>query len=714
MEQKRKRFGLAGLLLWFAIAGGAAHGQAAKPVNLSADSRLDAPVTLTVSGLPLGDLLDELSANDKPGTNAPQVRLSAGGSCADLKLQMQLHNRSLRSVMAALAQLVPGEWVVPTGRDGKPLPNAYELDMTESAQAERRDWWNLFLSERASQLARMREQTLRLMRGQRVAGEQHNISDEINAQMQNSHDFFKLLPDDLARRVLANVNLHSYGLLGDGWGTGDDEGAVVVPLANLPAPAQAMVRAAIAGRGGKRPDAINWQGATITLMSDGDLFMSEFGLAGVADPRSCSLFDSNYLPPLISPEEILRPAILRPNHEGLVSTIDWMLRLHTDKAAARALFDSLPDGMKRLIQWQKRTVWPNVAPKEGKASNGHYPRPRRFRPDVLAWLGEQGRFDFISDNYFMAFQSTHGSIRLTEAEKAAPLKTPLDEELNAQAATLDMSWKRRDDGLILFRNNRWYRDDRMEVPYRLLHKWMAQGFAPLPPRVIRIRNADSEVTAAAKGNETSAGIQGNPNAPGQTATGKPAPAAKPLTPAEKCRRILDRELEFAAALTPWQIANGLRYYLPENGEDALPPAVPGNVSFAEIVAGRTYRSSEGAIIGGGEIFPFFDDAKATLMRLRSLKFYGGLLAAQREAVTENRLVFGTLTRDQQAEALTLLPGLQPYLNSPALPGLQLGMTYTDTSRNGPYTRPTPLSVISLLRELDSEKRKPIKNYDRVD
>ena len=39
------------------------------------------------------------------------------------------------------------------------------------------------------------------------------------------------------------------------------------------------------------------------------------------------------------------------------------------------------------------------------------------------------------------------------------------------AAKRDISWKRTADGLVLIRNNRWYRDDDLEVPQPLLRRW---------------------------------------------------------------------------------------------------------------------------------------------------------------------------------------------------------------------------------------------------
>ncbi len=35
-----------------------------------------------------------------------------------------------------------------------------------------------------------------------------------------------------------------------------------------------------------------------------------------------------------------------------------------------------------------------------------------------------------------------------------------------------ISWKKQDDDIYLFRDNRWYRDDYLEVPASLLRKWL--------------------------------------------------------------------------------------------------------------------------------------------------------------------------------------------------------------------------------------------------
>ena len=106
-----------------------------------------------------------------------------------------------------------------------------------------------------------------------------------------------------------------------------------------------------------------------------------------------------------------------------------------------------------MAVYQEQHVWLNDPP-QSKPD----PQQRPRRPEVLNWLADKGGVEFVADYYSVAGQP------LSDADKTKNLTRPLKRELDYRAAQEDMSWKQRTDGLYLFRDNRWYRDDRLEVP----------------------------------------------------------------------------------------------------------------------------------------------------------------------------------------------------------------------------------------------------------
>src|SRR5262249_441710 len=68
--------------------------------HLAQDARLDLPVSLDEIGTSMEDLLKKVSRKG--------LTLRAGRNCSAQKLQIRLKNRPLRTLMLALAELLPG------------------------------------------------------------------------------------------------------------------------------------------------------------------------------------------------------------------------------------------------------------------------------------------------------------------------------------------------------------------------------------------------------------------------------------------------------------------------------------------------------------------------------------------------------------------------------------------------------------------------------
>jgi hypothetical protein len=189
----------------------------------------------------------------------------------------------------------------------------------------------------------------------------------------------------------------------------------------------------------------------------------------------------------------------------------------------------------------------------------------------------------------------------------------LKEELDYRALEQDMSWKKRPDSIYLFRNNRWYRDDYLEVPAPLLRRWLARQ---------------------------------DPAGSGK----KPDTAGTPTAQIRRLKEQMDREAEIVRALTPWQIANGLTHYVQEEGSRPFDPSKPA----------YTWR-------------PFQMVADSILSKYNTILFYASLNSAQRTALFEGRLPFGVLTPAQQQQAMYILPELQAFAGSPTSAPILLGV-----------------------------------------
>jgi hypothetical protein len=77
---------------------------------------------------------------------------------------------------------------------------------------------------------------------------------------------------------------------------------------------------------------------------------------------------------------------------------------------------------------------------------------------------------------------------LTKEQLSTPLHGSLPQNLDVLSHATGGSWKKANGGIVLFRDNHWYRDDRLEVPNSLLHKWLAD--------FQKLQHTDAATTAA--------------------------------------------------------------------------------------------------------------------------------------------------------------------------------------------------------------------------
>ena len=254
LRRARRPCPSAALLLFLAVLPGAALAQKPAPAAppavsqktmLDRDSRLDRPVTLDLISVPLGEVLQQESLDKSTDKmeDGHRFLLTAAPDCADLKLQVRLNNRPLRTLMTALAEMVPGVW--------ERTPHGYQLSMTKQAADARTEWWRLFLGEREKSLVRQRRLVLAAMetKAQRLKEtdpdlEQWNQAAE--KEVADQHDFFHSLPQPLKERIAASVNFDAFYQLQDvGFGGEGEKSGFLAWLGQMSADTQEKFKTAM-------------------------------------------------------------------------------------------------------------------------------------------------------------------------------------------------------------------------------------------------------------------------------------------------------------------------------------------------------------------------------------------------------------------------------------------------------------------------------------
>jgi len=537
---------------------------------LASDKQLQEKVSLQETGISLAELLRRVSPKN--------FSLTAAQSCSNLKIQVRLRQHPLYVLMHSLAQLVPGYWI--THKDGKGL----ELVMKREAVLSREKWWHLFESDREQAKIAQRADLLRQMRAKPRIRKPNDPNPEnsdlaIEAQMSERRSFFHELPSELQEQIAnmaTDCPLFSTGR--GSFGTGNEENALQVKLSSLPSGVQQRAKKAAAqilANGKATFDADNaWVSFTNggfcvlanIITSDGKETGTAASLSGDIAPRASTLF---------------------LNHKNL----PWMLK---------ELGKTAPDTLKRLAAYEEIRVWKNALPTQRERIHKYY-----NKTDTLDWLAEKVGIDFVSDYYMNNEYPMPDKIR-----NSSPV-IPLEEELNFQADGLDMSWKKRSDGIYLFRNNRWYRDDALEIPLPLLQR-------------LYLRKLDINHLI----------VKGK--------------LAVPET--EYRKKLMDLDAEVIQSLNLYQIAQSLRGFNPE----VLPEAVQKQLPSPTEEDLTTFTKWGN--------YPFRDDTQRIIGQLNTIRFYASLDDEARKALIAGKLPYSQLNETQRKLAVFLQPLLRPVVS----------------------------------------------------
>jgi hypothetical protein len=542
------------------IAARAQQGAAQNPIKDGLplnDIRLDRKVDVEGVGIPIAQLLQKMSSNG--------LQLVADKSCAEQKLQLRLHHCPLRSLMHALAVLLPAHW--------EPLENhsGYQLILNAEAVTAERRWWDIFLDVR-----RTAEQTIQaafLTAMQTTTphpGPQPPPGFKFLFSPKETQQFLNALPLDLQQRIaqtfqIENIvdlyTLHSSGILMNTilGGTESEPDSVVIPLASLPLAAQNIVRIHQEQNGISLPD-------NAVLVCHADLTGIAIVIPGPNGAGSSGIFQREVsIPPATDHSLWLGQA-------GLPDEV-------------KQLGGAAPADLKELARYQESRFWPNPKPSDPTAL-----RPQPFnRADVLNWLGQRADIEFISDYYDKGGIPFHPK---------APVKQPIDDSINDIAWGLDFSWKKEGD-IYLFRNNRWYRDDRLQVPDALAQQLLAQQKDLLPPDA----------------NDPKATVE-----------------------------WLGRVGQLLANLSPWQIANGFRWLTKERlsaniNTDPVHPLA--NFSLQTML----------------NRYPFCQLADVVLGERVLAQFVAALAPEQKQQLVQGVLPFDSLSPALRQVATYLSPGV---------------------------------------------------------
>ena len=335
---------------------------------------------------------------------------------------------------------------------------------------------------------------------------------------------------------------------------------------------------------------------------------------------------------------------------GLVLTLD-----HARLAqAVEKMGTSASDEWKQLAAFQRSRVWPNTLPNLPPEDHSAW-HPTISRAAQTDWLGERGHMEYVCDYY------SRGGYAMPADQKKQPVRRPLAAELDEMAARRDVSWVKDRDGVYLVRDNRWYRDDDLEVPQPLLRRWFG---ALLQTR--REEIARQQALAAL------------PKPAGPVPLYDDGPPQPPAERMAALKQNWDWAAEVYGALTPWQIRNGLAMFQPEE-KDLAPLNDATEAKLAEKFKHHVTQP--------GEVSPLGYDLFAELTRIppfarvvgmlkgfpHTVQLYSSFGDAGRMALLADQLPASSLNASQLAQASALQPFLLQAMQSFPADSVTLGL-----------------------------------------
>ena len=377
-------------------------------------------VTVHRAGIPLPELLKQWSK--------PELVLLASAVFRDQRVTLHTKNRSLRSVLESLAELLGGSWRIQDA--GKTL----FLDTGIERKSYAQGWWGYYLAER-KQAQQTKFEALKAMLnrpptvykpGVNFRGEQR-FADE---RTRNSR-FFSLLSPEIKQQIATLALTEDYSDILGSLGEGE---TVLVPEESLSKEARALLMEAEPGlRHAKEP--------------------SMFGFYLSGDTVNVKQ---------IVPGQISQVLDVSSDYAMTMESFTTDFDQRMVAKVSTQMTHGIPKNWQRLLRYQNKTIWKNEPPKKYDI----YILMNSPTSELLKSLTEQKQEDVLADSYAERNRSP-----TSEETRLSWKSIPTEALLNQLAAESDYSWMRRPDKLYLVRNNRWYRDDMTQVPVALMTEW---------------------------------------------------------------------------------------------------------------------------------------------------------------------------------------------------------------------------------------------------
>lgn len=540
--------------------------EAGKEQILNVDKRLDRTITINAKGIELNVLLRRLSNEE--------ISITASKECGLQKLHISIKNRPIRKIMNDLAELLPGTW----DKDAK----GYTLYRNLKRIKQRDDWWEQFLTLRKKYIEAHKDRVVHALKDGKlphdfefrpttVAGERETL--------RNMYAMVAEFPDGQLREIANSLNeLPFYSSERRIFSTRDIEGAACFPYSSLKEDYRNLIATLVNSKANASGAVPSLNGAYIYFtVGLNTVFGGIIFKDGSILP---SIFSKNISTPLGELEPFLFATSL--NHAWLPSSI------------ARFPAEKQKEWAKMLIA-QQTAFWENPI----KVDPPSQPFPRFLNPirtDVIEWLADKGNMEFIADYY------TTPGVPLKQEEKDRKLEDTLPNELAKQAALHDFSWKGQ-DGLYLIRSNRWYRNDRIEIPNETIIMLLRSSFVNSNNQKIETR----------------------------------------------LKNFLDSQAALVSNLSLYQLFDSLPHIDFVLFEDQIKPS-------------QTTAPSN-KITPPSPRFPYRLAIQLIQPHYHLLRWYAKLSAEKRNSLIADKLAYHTLTPEQKELALFLAPTLRASLSS---------------------------------------------------
>lgn len=545
------QFGIVVCMIHFSSKAGLA--QNSDPHPLSSDSTLQRDVTISAAPITLSDLCSKLSS--------PGCQLQAADGSRSQLLQIKLVNRPMWQIMDAVAHLIPGKWVKNT------LHSGFFFEISEATLQHENEWWSLYdrlLSRATGDISNNIVQNL--------TAPIPNIK-PANIYVANYLHFlsiFHQVPQPFIQNMSMSENLDAFLQYPSQSVVARTNSPQILPLSSITGSAKSVLVNKIQNAYQNSTDQPNFptnpfiefqlSGQSISIqeiLKNGSLL----NLTGFTPVVAVNMYMSQYLNPYADDSQLL---IQHPK--------------------------TFPHLMQQLAAYQHSFVWKNTLPNSSPDSGLLTLTPPINRAEKLAWLSHTTGMQYVAD-YF-----SEPSAAMTQAEYNKPASGGVDTQLNLMALKNDTSWYKQSDGIVLVRDNRWYRDEPIQVPSAVLDKMWDM-----------VHKAEQQLTP-----KTSS------------------------TDAMQIKENLQLQLEAYAyrKLTPLQLMYGLRFYVQHQSADG----------FAVRDARYPYR-------------PFAGIVKNTLLNEPILKLYNSLLPQAQDAILSTGISIFALTPVQQQLAIVCAPNL---------------------------------------------------------